>query len=363
MDAGPWGGSEELWFHSARRWAAQGHPVTAAVVAQPSPASQLDRLRREGVRIVEYGAPSAAMRVLYRPLPQLRYRWLTSLQAPRALLSCGSNWSVRAAEITELWRSRGTPYAIVAHSASPWYWPSDSVAARMRAAYRGARASFFVSEANLAITRDQIGDAIPNASVIRNPFALDYAEPLPWPAEGEGLRLACVARLDPGIKGHDLLIAALAQPVWRDRPVTLTIFGDGDRAELTRSLIERHGVSRTVRLGGHGSPRDIWRDHHALVLMSRTEAMPIVVIEAMLAGRPCFVTDVGGLTEVVTEGVSGFVATAPTAAAVGQALERAWERRADWQSMGKYAAERIRRLVPPDPVGDFLALFDAVFAA
>ena len=58
----------------------------------------------------------------------------------------------------------------------------------------------------------------------------------------------------------------------------------------------------------------IWAEHHALVLPSRFEGMPLVVVEAMLCGRPCIVTDVGGNAELIRDGINGFLAKAPTGA-------------------------------------------------
>jgi len=58
------------------------------------------------------------------------------------------------------------------------------------------------------------------------------------------------------------------------------------------------------------------------------------LVEAMLCGRPAVVTDVGGNTEWIEDGRTGFVAEAPTAKSFGAALERAWLAQADWQKMG-----------------------------
>jgi glycosyltransferase involved in cell wall biosynthesis len=83
------------------------------------------------------------------------------------------------------------------------------------------------------------------------------------------------------------------------------------------------------------------------------EGLPLVVVEAMLCGRPVIATDVAGNAEVIENGVTGFLADAPTVASLGEALERFWARRADAQMMGEAGAERIRRLRPRDPVRIF----------
>jgi glycosyltransferase involved in cell wall biosynthesis len=72
----------------------------------------------------------------------------------------------------------------------------------------------------------------------------------------------------------------------------------------------------------------------------------------MLCGRPVVATDVAG-AEVIEDGVTGFLAEAPTARCVGNALERFWARREDAREIGATAAKRIRHLVPPDPARVF----------
>lgn len=71
----------------------------------------------------------------------------------------------------------------------------------------------------------------------------------------------------------------------------------------------------------------------------------------MWCGRPAVVTEVAGNTEVCVDNETGFVVPAPTVPLLADALERAWERREDWQSMGQSA--RAERQIPRDPVGLF----------
>ena len=97
----------------------------------------------------------------------------------------------------------------------------------------------------------------------------------------------------------------------------------------------------------------IWAEHHALVLPSRFEGMPLVVVEAMLCGRPCIATDVGGNRELIRDGVNGFLAKAPTVELLDEAMNRAWECRDRLQGMGNQAAADVRQFVSRDPSEDF----------
>jgi hypothetical protein len=62
---------------------------------------------------------------------------------------------------------------------------------------------------------------------------------------------------------------------------------------------------------------------------------------------------VAGNSEVIEDGVTGFLADAPTVGSMAQALERFWARKDHAREIGAAAARRIRQLVPPDPVRVF----------
>ena len=195
-----------------------------------------------------------------------------------------------------------------------------------------------------------------NAEVVRNPFNVDFSASPPWPSPGESgvLRLACVGRLKSRPKGQDLLLEALASSVWINRPWRLALYGSGPMKNIIERLIKRFGLNERVTLAGYVSRiEDIWAENHVLVMPSRCEGMPMAMVEAMLCGRPVVATDVAGHSEIVEDGVSGFLAEAPTVASVEGALERLWERRHDLRMMGETAANSIRTIVPADPVKVF----------
>ena len=107
-----------------------------------------------------------------------------------------------------------------------------------------------------------------------------------------------------------------------------------------------------------GNIEHLWSQHHALLLPSRFEGMPLALIEAMLCGRPCIVTDVAGHSELVRDGINGFLAKAPTIDFVDEAMNRAWENRHRLKQMGEAAARDVRQWVSPDPTSDFVHELD-----
>jgi glycosyltransferase involved in cell wall biosynthesis len=223
----------------------------------------------------------------------------------------------------------------------------------LRESYLKAETCCFVSRRNLQLLETILAVRLPNGKVIRNPFNVRYDANPPWPVNSDELRLACVGALAPVAKGQDLIFAALARPEWRNRPVRLSLYGNGQNAGSLPALANMLELCRVDFRGFADDVERVWAEHHALVLPSRHEGMPLAVVEAMLCGRVCIVTDVAGNTEFVDDGVTGFVAPAPTAPLVREALERAWDCRGEWRQLGAAAARAVRERVPPDPVGCF----------
>jgi len=218
-----------------------------------------------------------------------------------------------------------------------------------------ARRYFFVSEANWALAEKQLGHAFDNAEIVRNPLTIDIDSSIPWPptTSEQELCMACVGRLTPDAKGQDILLEVLARPCWRDRQWRLTFYGGGRSRQGLECLVERLKLKDRVVFAGHVAVEKIWRDNHVLVMASRYEGLPLSIVEAMLSGRPVVVTNVGGNSEIVRDGITGFLAEAAVGECFSRALERMWEQREKLQQMGNLAATAIREIMPDDPVEVF----------
>jgi glycosyltransferase involved in cell wall biosynthesis len=100
------------------------------------------------------------------------------------------------------------------------------------------------------------------------------------------------------IKGTDLLIDAVARLRSDGRPVTLTLGGDGEQTDALRAQIQRLGLGEAVRFIGHVKARYGFSKGSLLVVPSRGDSMPYVVIEAAAAGIPMIAANVGGIPEI-----------------------------------------------------------------
>jgi glycosyltransferase involved in cell wall biosynthesis len=224
----------------------------------------------------------------------------------------------------------------------------------MRNALKLARRCFFVAEANRILAEKQLGCDFDNAEVVRNPLVIQIDGPFSWPsvAVEEQLRMACVARLSAE-KGQDILLEALTTERWRQRNWRLNLYGNGPTQSVLERLVARFQLGHRVHFAGHAAVEHVWREDHLLVMASRCEGMPLAIVEAMACGRPVVATNVGGISELVQEGVTGFLAVAPVAECVNVALERMWSHRARLKEFGHRAAASAREFIPDDPVKIF----------
>jgi glycosyltransferase involved in cell wall biosynthesis len=358
MSGAPWGGSEELWSQAALHLAERRHSVAASVVPWPTLAPQVAALRERGIEVFVRWAPALGLSArLWRKVarsPPTDCEWMRKMRPDLVVISQGGNSD--GVEWMKFCRDEGIPFVAVLQCNGEWLWPGDELAGEMAAAYLAARKVFCVSRKNLELLERQTGATLSNAAIVRNPFNVSPDPSPPWPEGIDIWKLACVARLEPAAKGQDLLFQVLALPQWRERPVHVDLFGTGACERSLRQLAERFQLS-TVYFRDHASDmKSIWAANHLLILPSRYEGLSLALVEAMWCQRPALVTDVGDNADLCLDGETGFVAPAPTVALLEQTLERAWNRRREWQAMGKAARARVEQLIPRDPIGDFCEL-------
>ena len=352
----PWGASEFLWSGAAEVLVRRGGvDVTACVKEWSTDLGPVRRLRSAGCRILVRPTREDDEAFWRGEVPKEAAAEVLRLRPELVVVSHGDNRE--GLPWMEFCAIQGLPFVTVAHRASEWDWPDDALVPRLRTAYLAAKAAHFVSEHNRRLTEQMIYSRLDRAALVRNPYNVDFDVEVPWPAYEGPLRMACVARLDLESKAHDVLFNVLAAPKWRDRALHVDVVGrEGPDSRLVRELAEFLRLERVSFLDTVDDIRSVWAQCHALVLPSRKEGFPVAIVEAMLSGRPCLVTETGGSAEAIEPGRSGWVAESPTVAALDRALEQAWQSRNRWAKMGGHAARAIRSLVPADPTGTYADL-------
>ncbi|HWG52675.1 MAG TPA: glycosyltransferase [Gemmatimonadaceae bacterium] len=101
-------------------------------------------------------------------------------------------------------------------------------------------------------------------------------------------------------KGPDILVSALARAMTQD--LHLSLLGDGPERAALMALASRLGVSERIRWHGPvPNASATFTAFDGLVLSSRTEGVPIVLLEAMAAGTPIVASRVGGVPDMLSD--------------------------------------------------------------
>ncbi|PYB70770.1 glycosyltransferase family 4 protein [Rhizobium wuzhouense] len=102
------------------------------------------------------------------------------------------------------------------------------------------------------------------------------------------------------MKGPDVFINAFAEVERRlGRPLAGRIIGDGPDEEKYRRMLEQRGLSERVTMAPAMPVREAFTTGNIVVIPSRAEAMPYIVLEALAAEKPVIASRVGGIPEVL----------------------------------------------------------------
>jgi glycosyltransferase involved in cell wall biosynthesis len=199
----------------------------------------------------------------------------------------------------------------------------------------------------------------PEAFVAADPA---YAAPLRgmFP-EPPSVTVVAVGRLSPE-KGFEVLVDAARLARQHDQRLGFVVFGDGpERAALERRIAQR-GLAGHFVLAGFRPDVGGFLPHADLAAMpSYTEGLPVALLEIFAAGVPVVATAVGGIPEVVEEGVNGHLVPAgdPTALA-GRIVDLA-RSAAHRQALGDNGRRRVREeFSVAAQAEEYLRLFRAV---
>ncbi|MDO6431428.1 glycosyltransferase [Flavitalea sp. BT771] len=357
----PWGGSEELWFAMAKQAMAEGHTVMHLSFDFDTLHPRLKELRQLGAQLFRrpgYYRPglspkARAIRMLINFIKKrIRDPFVPLFrQRPDIVLYNGTCYSIGVEkQLMKALLAGGPRFFIIGHlngEQDRGFGPSERDT--ILAAYGRAEKVFFISRRSEETARRQLCRDIPNAAQVRNPVNMPDISALPFPSQ-DAVHWALVGNLLTAHKGQDMLLSVLKESKWQERNWILNIYGDGPDKQYLQELAEFYGLKGRVFFHGRvGDIRQVWRDNQVLLMPSHMEGMPLAIVEAMLCGRPCVATDVGGAAEWIEDGISGFLADAAAIPTLDKALERAWSAREEWPSIGLRAHQRALELYDPAP--------------
>jgi glycosyltransferase involved in cell wall biosynthesis len=333
------GGAGKVALESIRGLTAAGARVTVANFRYPGRPSRFD------------GAAHAAGADVIPLLQHSRTDW----SCVRALQDIARERGVNLIESHSFkahvlgWRLRGplgVPWLAYAHG-----WTAETLRVRL---YNALERQLLRSPDHVCVVAQPIAAAIRGAgrceplSVVPN--GLDPTRAI---EDGEraavrrayGLRddeivAAVVGRLSHE-KGIDVLLEAFAIAIPAEPRLRLHVAGDGPERARAEATIARLNLGERVSL--LGQVRDVRKVYAAadlLVVPSRTEGLPNVVLEALDAGLPVLATQVGAIPELVSDGVTGWLVPPGDVGALARGLARA-AASPELRAMGLLGRERI----------------------
>jgi glycosyltransferase involved in cell wall biosynthesis len=185
----------------------------------------------------------------------------------------------------------------------------------------------------LGLELGQFLDADQARGGLRTELGLDAQTPL----------IGIVARLVP-IKAHELFFEAAAHVLKAIPEARFVVVGDGERRAELEALVDHLGLRASVVFLGWRRPMlGVYADLDVVALTSRNEGSPVALIEAMASARPVISTEVGGVPDVVVDGVTGLTVASGDATAMGEGILRLLR---DRELAGRLAAAGQRHVYP-----------------
>jgi glycosyltransferase involved in cell wall biosynthesis len=202
------------------------------------------------------------------------------------------------------------------------------------------------------VYRARVGTPAAPLRVIHN--GVTAAEFAPVTPDADARDLVFVGELRR-LKGVDVLIEALGLLAAAGRPVSATIVGSGSDADAFKALAQARGLTG-IDFPGALPARQAFARGRVLIVPSRAESLPYIVLEAAAAGLPMLATDVGGIPEIYGP-QSPLLLPAEDAPKLADAIRTALAEPAAARAAAQTLRERVRAQFSAE------AMVDGVLAA
>lgn len=349
MSNAPWGGSEELWVRSASYAAEQGHHIVVSVYNWGRLNEKILNLKTKGAVInkrkrIFFGS-SISQRIkgffIKKIFSEKEIINLKKYSPDIIIVSQGTIYESMTNAFVKLVEISKAKLIVITQANSEYETIPDGFFEHGRKLFKMAHRLYFVSDRNRRVAERQLAMKLSNSGVISNPANMDIYGIQNW-NDTSTLMMACVGRLDSEVKGLGVLLQILGSDKWKERDWLLNLYGTGKDENYLKELVRHYNLEERVLFNGFvENVNEVWKKNHVLLMPSTLEGTPLSLIEAMLCGRTAVVSDVGGNAELITEGMSGFVAEAPSVFSFGNAMERMWKEKKELCSLGENSFEHI----------------------
>jgi glycosyltransferase involved in cell wall biosynthesis len=177
------------------------------------------------------------------------------------------------------------------------------------------------------------------------PFGVDtdYFAPRPARSPREEVVIGFVKHLEPYYGVEDLVVA-FEEVVTRYPDARLIIAGDGSLRSSLRQKVHSKGLGELVEFLGQipqHAVRDVLAQCDVFAMPSLREALGVAAIEALAMGVPVVATQVGGIPEIVKDGITGLLVPAMSPDALAEALLYLVEDEALRRQMGREGRQDV----------------------
>ena len=319
------GGTETQVVHAALRLRSRTHDVVVGCLRAEG--SLLEVLKRRNVPVVEFhkGKTLLSLNGAYQVLRLAYFLRRGRFHAVHAhdlwsnLLGVPAAWLARTPVIVSSRRYLAD---------LEWYTPQRN--AVMRVIYGLSTHVTVNSRAVRDLLAKRDGLPLEKIRVLHNAVDVDRfatarrdREHLFPGTKAHSKLIAVVANMYSSVKGHACLISA-ASSVCRDFPEAIfVLIGDGkERRSLEEQVRQARLEKNVLFLGSRRDVPELLACCDLFVLPSEAEGLPNAILEAMAAGLPVVGTSVGGIPEIITDGVNGVLVPAKNPHALAEAILR-----------------------------------------
>jgi len=362
LHGGNWGGSETLWFETAKFLQKQGQEVITSV-ADDQISHQTIKERIGTFEHTHFWANPTLQcnnRVNYksRLLCKIGIKQVNSfhsLQKMQPDVICISQGGfadiVHNTDLLEYILATDVPFVIINHSYSPSDLQNNHQRETLKKIYTKSKKVLFVSNNQKLEIERTLAFSTPNYGIVLNPIKFSASEPSTFPSFESGVKFCILSSLETKWKGQDILLQTLSDEKWKSRDWRFEIFGSGSDSLYLQNLIAHYNLEEKVVLKGETSDvRLAFKDKHLILFPSRQDVVPLSMLEAMCCARPVLVTRIGGMPEWVNHGETGYISDAPTPFCLDKALEEAWTNKPVWSEMGLRSFQFVKNKYQINPL-------------
>ena len=176
------------------------------------------------------------------------------------------------------------------------------------------------------------------------------------PTKPDGARFLYIGMLRD-LKGPDIFVEAFARAERIiGKPMSGVMVGDGPDREAYRTMIDRAGLGRRISMHAAMPAREAFALADTVIVPSRAEAMPYIVLEALAAGKTVIASRVGGIPEVLGENSEALVPAGDADALANIMAKNATQ--ADWADLTMPKPETFKaRFSTPVMAASMLSLY------